>query len=151
MKFIKDFFYDKNDIVLAIIILALAGSLIFWRLDIIMDYPSTLISDSGSGSSVTESNKDKDKDKPDKSESTTDTGNGIWSGGKLSKDVTVTIAGGSATSAVQSLIDKGLLESYEEYEQLCKASVYDPLSIKATTFTFKAGSTKSDIVYTITK
>ena len=39
MKKLKDFIYDKNDIVIALLILAAAAFIIFWRLDIILEYP----------------------------------------------------------------------------------------------------------------
>ena len=43
MNKIKDFIYDKNDIVIALLILAAAAFIIFWRLDIILEYPKILL------------------------------------------------------------------------------------------------------------
>lgn len=40
MEKIRDFFYNKNDIVVAILILALAAILIYSRINAIMDYPA---------------------------------------------------------------------------------------------------------------
>ena len=40
MKKIKDFIYDYNDIVLAILIIVVAGAVIFWKVSDIMAYPS---------------------------------------------------------------------------------------------------------------
>lgn len=45
MNKIKDFIYDKNDIVIAVLILAVAASVIFWRMDIILAYPKTLFAE----------------------------------------------------------------------------------------------------------
>ena len=42
MKGLKDFLYDKNDILIALLILVLAAFLIAWRMDVIMAYPETL-------------------------------------------------------------------------------------------------------------
>lgn len=42
MDKIRDFFYNKNDIVVAILILVVAGALIYFRINAIMDYPSTV-------------------------------------------------------------------------------------------------------------
>ena len=42
MKAFKDFLYDKNDILIALVILLIAGLLIVWRMEVIMDYPQTL-------------------------------------------------------------------------------------------------------------
>lgn len=40
MKKIKDFFYDKNDIIIVLLIVAAAAFLIYNRIDAIMDYPA---------------------------------------------------------------------------------------------------------------
>lgn len=39
MKKIKDFFYDKSDIIIVLLIVAAAAFLIYNRIDAIMDYP----------------------------------------------------------------------------------------------------------------
>ena len=38
MNRIKDFFHNVNDIILAIVIIAAAAGIIYWRVNIIMDY-----------------------------------------------------------------------------------------------------------------
>lgn len=76
---------------------------------------------------------------------------GLWSKGVLSKEIKVKVAGGSATAAVQSLVDAGLFSSYEEFTKVCKAAGYTPEDIKATTFTFEAGCTQTDIAKKVTK
>lgn len=43
MNKIKDFIYDKSDIVVAILILFIAAVIILWRFNVILDYPKTLI------------------------------------------------------------------------------------------------------------
>ena len=40
MKKLKDFIYDYNDIVLAILIIIVAGAVIFWKVSDIMAYPA---------------------------------------------------------------------------------------------------------------
>ena len=47
MKGLKDFFYDKNDIIIALAILMIAALLIVWRMEVIMDYPETLALETG--------------------------------------------------------------------------------------------------------
>lgn len=42
MRHIRNFFHNINDIVLAIIIVALAAGIIYWRMQVIMDYPKQL-------------------------------------------------------------------------------------------------------------
>ena len=43
MKRFKDFLYDKNDILIAVLILVVAASIIAWRMDVILQYPKQLI------------------------------------------------------------------------------------------------------------
>ena len=43
MNRIKDFFYDKNDIIVAFLILAAAAFIIYLRIGDIMSYPDTLL------------------------------------------------------------------------------------------------------------
>lgn len=42
MRHIRNFFHNINDIVLAVIIVALAAGIIYWRMQIILDYPKEL-------------------------------------------------------------------------------------------------------------
>ena len=74
----------------------------------------------------------------------------IWKDGVLRVNMTVTIAEGSAYEAVQNMVDVGLFDSYEDYEAVCEKAGIDPTDIKATTFTFPAGSTQEDIVKQVT-
>ena len=47
MNKLKDFFYNKNDILIALIILAVAAFVILWRVDAILSYPETLVANAG--------------------------------------------------------------------------------------------------------
>lgn len=42
MRLIKNFLHNINDVVLAIVIVALAAGIIYWRMQIILDYPKQL-------------------------------------------------------------------------------------------------------------
>ena len=42
MRAIKNFFHNINDILLAIIVVALATGVIYWRMNIILNYPKQL-------------------------------------------------------------------------------------------------------------
>lgn len=42
MNKIKDFIYDKSDIVIALLILVVAAGIIFWRVDAILKYPKMI-------------------------------------------------------------------------------------------------------------
>ena len=44
MRHIRNFFHDINDIILAILIVVIAAGVIYWRMQIILDYPKTIVS-----------------------------------------------------------------------------------------------------------
>ena len=144
MKSLKDFIYDKNDIIIALVILILAALLIVWRMDAIMEYPQTLAQQTGTTDTTDETAVPSEDDSKGGD-------SGLWSKGVLSKEIKVKVAGGSATAAVQSLVDAGLFSSYEEFTKVRKAAGYTPEDIKATTFTFEAGCTQTDIAKKVTK
>ena len=144
MKSLKDFIYDKNDIIIALVILILAALLIVWRMDAIMEYPQTLAQQTGTTDTTDETAVPSEDDSKGGD-------SGLWSKGVLSKEIKVKVAGGSATAAVQSLVDAGLFSSYEGFTKVCKAAGYTPEDIKATTFTFEAGCTQTDIAKKVTK
>ena len=54
MRLIKNFFHNINDVVLAIIIVLLAAGIIYWRMQIILDYPKTLVQQQTVTEEVTE-------------------------------------------------------------------------------------------------
>lgn len=70
MKKLKDFIYDKNDIIIAALILIVAALIIAWRLNVILEYPKQLINADGdtnieepadnSGTQTNEDNNGKD-------------------------------------------------------------------------------------------
>ena len=151
MKFLKDFFYDKNDIVLTIVILVLAGLLISWRLDVIMKYPATLAKETHT--TVTEEDvTDIREEAAAKEEAPGEMPQAsIWADGALTQNVTVTIQQGSATDAVNALVYAGLFDSYSEFVKVCRSVDRKVGSIKATTYVFEAGSTQEDIARQVTK
>lgn len=44
MRHIKNFFHNINDIILAVLIVVIAAGVIYWRMQIILDYPKTVVS-----------------------------------------------------------------------------------------------------------
>lgn len=154
MKGLKDFLYDKNDVLIALVVLVLAGLLIFWRLDVIMEYPQTLAEKTGTVDTTTEEATPSDDPKtnePTKEPVATAGAGTLWEDGKLTKDLKVKVQSGSAMVAVQSLIDAKLFKSYDEYVQVCQAAGYTPENIKATTFVFEEGCTQTDIAKRVTQ
>jgi hypothetical protein len=62
---LKDLFYDKNDLFIAIIVLVLAGLLIQNRIGVIMDYPAIMAAQASSENSLrTEAPKEPAENKP---------------------------------------------------------------------------------------
>lgn len=159
MKKFKDFIYDKNDIIIAVLILAIAALIIAWRLDVILQYPKQLINN-GADTNVSEpaDNSGDNTDTPadnsgdgDNSNSGDNANNGdstpaqLWVGGKLSRDIEVDVTGTTASAAVQCLIDKGLFTDYSEYQKACENLGLNHEKVSAGTMTFTKGSTKADV------
>ena len=146
MKSLKDFYYDKNDIIIALLILCIAGLLIMWRIDVIMNYPQTLAKETDTVQTTEESAVASTEDAIQEGEASGQ----LWVDGVLTQEVTVSIAGGSAWSAVDGLVSAGLFNSYEEFEQLCRSAGRVPEDIKENTYVFEKGSTQTDIVEQVT-
>lgn len=166
MKKLKDFLYDNNDILVAFAILVVAALLIVWRMSAIIEYPKTYMndgavaespdnSDAESGDSSGDSNSDAntgdgqsepaDNDKDSSADKPTE----LWSNGKLSKTVEVSVYGDTASSALQCLIDVGLFKDYAEYQSACDSLGIDHQKVSAGVFSFEKGSTKNDIARAI--
>lgn len=54
MKYIKDFFYNLSDLIIIVFILAAAAALIFWRVNIILDYPEALAAEIQNGTNLSD-------------------------------------------------------------------------------------------------
>lgn len=166
MKRLKDFFYNFNDIVIVLGILAIAAFLILWRVDIIMRYPKTVAAQTVQTSQKTDDTKakdaSKDKDKKDeKSEkdkvddnnknskkSTVEDGT-IWKDGVLKNNMSVKVPAGTATDAVNGLVEAGLFKSYDDFAALSEQLGLDPTSIMPGTYKFDAGKSQSDIIQAV--
>lgn len=167
MKKLKDFIYDKNDIIIAALILIVAALIIAWRLNVILEYPKQLIDADGdtnieepvdnSGTQQSDDNNgtgnaDDNSNATDPADNTDNTGSGdatettqLWVDGKLSKDVEVDVTGTTASAAVQCLVDAGLFDDYAEYQSACEGQGLDHEKVSAGTFTFAKDSTKAQI------
>lgn len=142
MNKIKDFFYDKNDIIIVLIILALAGFIIYSRIGIIMDYPEKLADENATTvqTTVTETTTASE-------ESTTKAKDSAASSTEVEikitdKDTSVTVA--------QKLEKAGVIESATEFEGYI-SNMDKADKIKSGTFKIKKGSSFEKILNTITK
>ena len=169
MKKFKDFLYDKNDILIAVLILVVAASIIAWRMDVILQYPKQLIhNDSQIETPPVDPSKTDDTASGDQTDNQTGSGDStdgttgentgeddansgsqgvetLWAAGTLTKDVEVDVTGNTATAAIQCLVDAGLFKDYAEYKQICTQSGLDDEKVRGGTFTFEKGSTKTDL------
>lgn len=170
MKRLKDFFYNFNDIVIVLCILAIAAFLILWRVDIIMRYPKTVAAQTVQTSQKTDddkakitsktkdkkddkSNKDKknneNKDSEKSTEKSTVEDGTIWKDGVLKNNMSVKVPSGSATDAVAGLVEAGLFKSYDDFAALSRQLGLDPTSIMPGTYKFDAGKSQSDIIQAV--
>jgi len=167
MEKLKDFLYDKNDILVALLVLALAALLITWRMNVIMEYPEKMFADSspsdsqtgdepfgdiqegsqdGSGQSGTgEGSSAVDPDSQDGQSSQDGGSDALWADGMLTREVEVDVYGNSAMAAVNCLVDAGLFAVYAEYQKICEDTGLNHEKVSAGTLTFPAGTTKKDI------
>ena len=163
MKHLREFIYDKSDVLVALVILLIAALVIFWRFEAIADYPSTLVGNEKvkSASESSEISKSKDKAKNSDSKATKskkddsdsdaskddkgDSSSKIYRDGATKEEANVSVQSGSAIEATESLVSLGYFKSYDDFVETCNASGIDPNSIKAGNFSIPAGSTKADI------
>jgi len=164
MEKLKDFIYDKNDILVALLVLVLAALLIWWRMDVIMEYPEKLFSDGDTQIDIDVSGDSQDGEgdlSGDESQTGSD-GEGtpsddgssdipavpsdaLWQGGVLTRDVEVDVYGNSAMAAVQCLVDAGLFDDYEEYKTICDIAGMNHEKVSAGSLLFEKGITKEEV------
>ena len=163
MEKIKDFIYDKNDILVALLVLVFAAFLILWRMDVIMAYPETVFSEgevvespeqdeepSGEEGSVSgnEGGEEGDGDVQGGNEGDDEPAvpsDSRWEGGVLTRDVEVDVYGNSAMAAVQCLVDAGLFDDYNEYKTICDMAGMNHEKVSAGSLVFEAGTTKEEV------
>lgn len=128
MNRIKDFFYNKNDIILVLIILAVAAFIIYTRITAIMDYPEQLAEKSAATATEETSSDDSSS----------------------SSVISVTIEEADTAATVSSkLQDAGLISSASDLEAYI-SSAEDPITFKTGTFQIPNGSSQEEILDIIT-
>lgn len=140
----RDFLYDKNDILIAFLIILTAMIIIAWSVRNVMNYPNTL--DSVTTAEKVQSAVEKESQK--------NTGSGEqvaqWKDGKLKKTITIEVSSDSTEAAINSLIAAGLFDTADQFKATCKRVGVSDADIKTGTFTFKKGSTRNNIVKQVT-
>lgn len=146
----RDFYYDHSDAFLALIILIVAGFLILWRINIIMEYPKTINITSNKtttfGGATKPETSETEKVDAESSGSTKAT----WKGNKLAENFTVELKDKVTEKAIQTLVDAGLFTSDVDFKNVCKSTKRDSRSLKVGKYTFEKGMKKEDIIKRIT-
>lgn len=134
MNKIKDFFYDKNDILVALIILAAAAFIIYIRIGDIMAYPNTLVETTAASSETTAA-----------AQTTAAT-----TAPAAVPPVSITISDDAISITVsKQLADAGLVPSADVFETALKK--YNMTSsIRSGTFSIPADATNEQIIEIIT-
>lgn len=134
MKKLKDFLYDKNDIVIVIIIVAAAAILIFSRIDAIMDYPAKYAEEHA----ATETKETVKITEPSTEEET------------VAEDATITIGDEDSSSDVSDkLYEAGLIDSADDFNVFIEDSGKSG-SIQSGTFQIPSDSSYEEILDIIT-
>ena len=137
MNRIKDFFYDKNDIIVAVIILIAAAVVIYMRVDKIMDYPETLLSSSAAQETVQQETEPADPSSQQQAGQDTDM-----------KSIEIADTPVAATVAKQ-LEAAGVVSSAKEFEaDLAKYKMSN--RIQPGTYQFPANMTNEQVIEVIT-
>ena len=128
MRKVKDFFYDKNDIIIVLIILAVAAFIIYTRIGAIMDYPEQLAREVAAAQS----------EETDSEASSAD-----------SDIISITIDDSDTITTVSEMLEtEGLVASAAEFEEYASDSVEEgeELTLKTGTFQVPVGSLQEDIL-----
>ena len=176
MNKLKDIIYDKNDLLIALLILLCAAFVIYGKIDVIMDYPSTLeasalseaeeepvqytgSTDEEEGTASPDSEEQDDEtpeseetDAPaDTSATETEPSDTEGSTNGSAEKITVTIDYGATGSDIaQILVDAGLLDSRQEfYDAVNKAGA--DTRLKAGEFNIPMNATPDEIISVITQ
>lgn len=160
MQRIKNILYDKNDILVALIIVCVAALIIFNRIDAIMAYPSTLSHDDGTRANTPitteDTSVDPDIDASDAASTKTDENTDSKDNNSDQSDEgvvnhSVYIEYGSTASDIADILIKiKLVENRQQfYDALAVAGAESKL--QAGTFTVPSDSTPAEVVAIITK
>lgn len=140
----RDFLYDKNDILIAFLIIVTAMVIIGWSVRNVMNYPNTL--DSVTTAEKVQSAVEKESQESEGSSDQV----AQWKDGKLRKTITIEVSSDSTEAAINSLIAAGIFSTANQFKRYCRKAGVSDADIKTGTFTFKKGSTRTRIVKQVT-
>ena len=146
MNKIKDFFYDKNDVIVALIILAVAVFIIYVRIGDIMKYPETLVATNQTTTSAVSENATLTETM---APGTAATDESTVTAAADTKSITISDDAISTTVSKQ-LQDAGLIASSTDFEAALK-KYHMAGSIRSGTFQIPTDATNEEIIEIITK
>lgn len=141
----KDKWYTINDIILALIIITVAAIIIFWRFDILMQYPDQLAKNNAKRQ--TEMDK---KDETNSSKSSAIKMGKAFKDGQLIDNVNITILEGNEEAAFKDLIDKGLFDNYAQFEDALKSLNLSVDMVRRGTMGFTKGTSVETLLKDLT-
>ena len=109
MNKIKDFFYNKNDIIIVLVILVAAAFIIYGRIGVIMDYPKVLA--------------EKTAESQQAENSTKNTGSSSESGSTKSDSGYISLVindSDTSSSVAEKLYKAGVVDSADDFEKYIK-------------------------------
>lgn len=142
----RDFIYDNNDLIVAGVILLIAFLVIFWRVQIIMAYPKTLVEASTKTKSAAQVSKEAKLAAEEKQAKVQ-----VYKNGKLTETLTLKVVEGSQADKIQKLVDEGLYENSADFKNTLKKASISDAKVQADTYILKKGWTKTTIAKTVTK
>ena len=140
MNKIKDFFYNKNDIIVVLLILAAAAFVIYDRMEVVMSYPEVYAQSIEQESSASADNGDSNSDK---ASADTDA--------DAAAKVKFTVKENDTLSDIAARLEsQGLIKSADEFVDFAVENKKES-SIIAGSYEITKGSSDEDILDVITK
>ena len=164
MNRLKNLIYNKSDLFIALMIVLIAGLLIFFRINVLMNYPSRVIDDPAANALYSQEDGEAAQTsegavQPEGGGETAQTGEegGTTVDPETPSDTTggypytLTIDYGQPLSELaQTLVGLGYFESVSEFNEVCKKYGADT-KIQSGTFTIPRNATQVEILSIITK
>jgi hypothetical protein len=147
MNRLKDILYNKNDILVALVILAIAGFVIYNRINVIMDYPGTLVAQAGTDNPPVAEQIDESDDADQQTDETNETDE---TDEPEIKQISIYIEyGATGNHIAQILIDNGLIQTKEQFYDAVAAAGADT-RLQAGNFKIPSNATPAEIITIIT-
>ncbi|MDD7015397.1 MAG: hypothetical protein PUI82_00070 [Firmicutes bacterium] len=140
MNKIKDFFYNKNDIIVVLLILAAAAFVIYDRMEVVMNYPEVYAQSIEQESSASADNGDSNADKAS-----------AGTDADAAAKVKFTVKENDTLSDIAARLEsEGLIKSADEFVDFAVEKKKES-SIIAGSYEITKGSSDEDILGVITK